>query len=81
MVLFEVISLEKPFYEINSEEEVCELVLAGKRPALHNFKGSVLPPYLEVMQCCWHQAVRSRLNFKQVIYKLSFKKKPFTTKI
>ncbi|OWF44019.1 serine/threonine-protein kinase/receptor [Mizuhopecten yessoensis] len=64
MVMLELLTLEDPFDEVESEEQVSEMIQEGAEPDLPQDM-EILPQYKILMQQCWHSNPEHRPTFKQ----------------
>ncbi|XP_060077599.1 fibroblast growth factor receptor-like [Ylistrum balloti] len=69
MVLLELITMEDPFDEVESEQQVSDLIQEGAEPELP-VDMEILPQYKTLMQQCWNSSPEHRPTFKQVATRL-----------
>ncbi|XP_033764389.1 probable serine/threonine-protein kinase drkD [Pecten maximus] len=69
MILLELITREDPFDEVESEQQVSDLIQEGAEPELPQ-DVQILPQYKTLMQQCWNSQPEHRPSFKQVATRL-----------
>lgn len=67
-VLYEIYSLEKPFGNIDNEEDFTTAILNGQRPVLD---GLLIPVQIqELIKACWEEDRERRFSFTNIVEKL-----------
>lgn len=69
MVMLELVTMEDPFDEVESEQQVADLIQEGAEPELPR-DVEFLPQYKTLMKQCWNSNPEHRPTFKQVATRL-----------
>ncbi|XP_071147665.1 uncharacterized protein [Mytilus edulis] len=67
--MWEVVMCEDPFDDVQTEQEVMELVKDGIRPEIPGTV-DIMPQFRTLMNQCWNGEPENRLSFKQIATKL-----------